>query len=147
MSSLAERKCALFLTTLRASDRRRLLQRLPDATARQVKSLLNELESLAFDVAGLAAEVLGDEVRGLTTTTTIDLSQLVALSDRLSPPWFARVVAVWPNLDRNFCLSMLEAPVAAGVKRELTALGTLPPRLAEALKSEALTLANQETGA
>lgn len=144
MSSLAERKSALFLMTLRRADRRELLARLPTDAGRRIRGLVAELERMPFPVAELAADVLADEVRGLTATMSLDLDQLLALSRRLSPIWFARVLAVWPNVDRTFCLSLLEPPVAAAVKRELTALPALPAKLTEALRAEAAALARPE---
>jgi len=142
MNALAERKCALFLTTLCRGDRRRLMSQLPVETSRRIRQLLAELEAMPFPVAEVASEVLADEVRGLTAATTLDLDQLVALSRRLSPAWFARVLVAWPNVDRMFCLSMLESPAAGSVRRELAAHSALPPRLMEALQAEASALVN-----
>lgn len=137
MSVLAERKCALFLTTLRKRDRRRLLADLPAPSAQRIRRLLAELEAMPFPVASVAAEVLADEVRGLTATTSLDLNQLMALSKSMSPMWFARVLAVWPNVDRAFCLSVIDESFSSSVKRELKALPVLPPKLMAALQAEA----------
>lgn len=141
MSSLAERKCALLLTTMPPRDRRIVLSRLPAASAGHVRVLLRELEAMPFDVADFATDVLASEVRGLTATTSPELESLIALSRHLAPAWFARVLAAWPNIDRNFCLSMLENVDAQAVRHELAQLPTLPPKVQEALQLEALQLA------
>jgi hypothetical protein len=145
VNAMAERKCALFLTTVGRTERRRLLARLPGEAADRIRALVAELDRMPFPVGEVAAEVLADEVRGLTATTSLDLDQLLALSGRLSPIWFARVLAVWPNVDRAFCLSLLDAPTAAAVKRELATLPVLPARLTEALRAEVAVLAGRET--
>ena len=147
MSTQGERKCALLLLSLRASDRRQLLSRLPSASARNIRSLIKELERLPLPVGELAQELLADEVRGLTARTSPDLEQLVALAERLPPAWFARVLSVWTGVDRTFCLAMLEDAQRVAVQQELARLSTLPPRLVEALKAEAMALAGQRAEA
>lgn len=144
MSTVAERKCALLLTTLRRGDRRRVLATLPAASARQVRLLLRQLEALPLPIAELAPEVLADEIRGLTSETSLGLDELMRLSDRLAPAWFARVLTVWPNVNPAFCLSTLDTARAAAVRRELALLPALPPRLVEAVQAEAAALAVQE---
>ena len=147
MSTLGERKCALLLLSLRESDRRQLLARLPGDSARTIRALIKELERLPVPVGELAGDLLADEVRGLTARTSPDLEQLVALANRLPPAWFARVLAVWTGVDRSFCLAMLEDAQRVAVKQELDRLSTLPPRLVEAIKAEAAALAAQRAEA
>ena len=138
-----QRKAALLLCTLRGDDRRRLLARLPHAAAAPLRRLIAELDAMPWPVAELADELLAEEVLGLTARNSPDLEQLVALSQRLSPAWFARALAAWPGLDRNFCLALLDPSVAVDVRRELLALPVLPPRLADALKAEAMALLDE----
>lgn len=135
-----QRKAALLLSTMRGEDRRRLLSRLPRAAAAPLRRLLDELDAMPWPVAELADALLADEVLGLTARNSPDLERLVGLSQRLSPAWFARALAAWPGLDRNFCLALLDPPFAVGVRHELANLPTLPPKLADALKAEALAL-------
>jgi hypothetical protein len=141
--TVAERKCALFLTTLRRRDRRRVLAALPRESAACVRALVRQLEALALPIAELAADVLADDVRGLTATTSLQLDDLLRLSDRLDPVWFARVLAVWPNVNRTFCLSMLPTPTATIVRRELALLPELPAKLADAVQAEALAMCSE----
>ena len=147
MSTPGERKCALLLLSLRESDSRQLLARLPAASARSIRNLIRELERLPVPVGELAQELLADEVRGLTARTSPDLEQLVALADHLPPAWFARVLTVWTGVDRNFCLAMLDDAQRVAVQQELARLSTLPPRLVEALKAEAMALAERQAEA
>ncbi|QDH70146.1 hypothetical protein [Marilutibacter alkalisoli] len=138
MSTLGERKCALLLVTLRKGDRRHLLARLPAASARSVRRLVAELEALPLPVSDLAQILLADEVRGLTTQTSIDLNQLMALSGQLPPLWFARVLSVWGGVNHAFCLSLLESSYADKVKDELQGFSPMPPKLLEAVKAEVM---------
>lgn len=147
MSTPGERKCALLLVTLRRSDRGRLLRRLPATSAEAIRALVAELEALPLPVAELAESLLADEVVGLTGQTTPDLDQLVALSRQLSPAWFARVLAVWGGVDRAFCIAMLDEKTATAVRREGGEPNTLPPRLADAMRAEAMALTRQRAEA
>lgn len=144
MSTPGERKCALLLVTLRRRDQRRLLRRLPAASARAIRALVVELEQLPFPVAELAEHLLAGEVIGLTGQTSPGLEEIVALSRRLSPAWFARVLSVWGGVDHAFCLAMLDERIAADVRREGSAIAALPPKLADAVRSEAMRLTQAE---
>lgn len=147
MSTLAERKCALLLVSLRRRDRYRLLGSLPAASARTIRRLVAELEDLPWPMAELANELLGDEVRGLTEHTSIALDQLVALSTRLPPAWFARVLSAWSGVDQTFCLALLEGAASVEVRGELDRMAPLPPKLADALKAEAIVLSARREAA
>jgi hypothetical protein len=147
VSTSGERKCALLLLTLRRSDRRRLLRRLPATSATAIRALIAELEALPLPVAELAETLLADEVMGLTGDTAPALDQLVALSRQLSPAWFARVLSVWGGVDRAFCLAMLDEKTAAAVRREGSEPIALPPRLADAMRAEAMALTQQQAEA
>lgn len=147
MSTPGERKCALLLVTLRRGDRRRLLRRLPATSAKAIRALVAELDALPLPVAELAESLLADEVMGLTGQTAPGLEQLVALSRQLSPAWFARVLSVWGGVDRAFCLAMLDDKTAAAVRREDREPLVLPPRLADAVRAEAMALTQQQAEA
>ena len=141
MNAIGERKSALLLLSLRKSDRRRLLAQLPGASAARIRALLMELERLPYAAGELAETLLADEVRGLTESMSLGVGELVALSRRLPPPWFARVLSVWTGIDRGFCLALLDDAVAMDARRELERLPTLPPKLVDALQAEAAALA------
>lgn len=141
MSTMGERKCALLLASLGGKERKALLNKLPAASAGTIRRLIAELEALRLPLAGLADELLADEVRGLTVRTSPGLDQLVELSHRLSPCWFARVVSAWPEIDRRFCLAMLDDELAQQVERELASMGRLMPKAIDAIRAESAALA------
>lgn len=141
MSTLGERKCALILASVDKRDRQILLGQLPADSARRIRLVLAELDAMAIPLQSLAAELLGDEMLGLTAHTSLDLEQLVDLSQRLPAPWFARVLSVWTGVDRNFCLEMLESQLAGQVRHQLKLMPVMPSKLVEAIKAEALAMA------
>lgn len=142
-STLGERKCALLLATLAPRDRRRLMAALPSASTARIRVLLTRLLAMPVPIAELAQTLLADEVSGLTSDTTLELDRLIELSEHLPAPWFARVLAAWTGVDRSFCLSLLDRNRGPAVARELQDLPALPPRLAMALKAEAVALASR----
>lgn len=146
-TTLGQRKTALMMMTLRKSDRRQLLARMPRAAADPLRHLIAELESMPWPVADLVDELLAEEVRGLTARTSLELDQIVALSRRLQPVWFARALAAWPGIDRNFCVSLLDPAVALEVKQELVRMGTLSPKVADAIKAEVVALLSSQEAA
>ncbi|HEY0502225.1 MAG TPA: hypothetical protein VGD42_01920 [Lysobacter sp.] len=146
-STVGERKCALLLTTLAPRDRRRMLAALPASSAARIRGVLSQLLAMPVPIAELAQTLLADEVTGLTSETTLELDRLIELSEHLPAPWFARVLAAWTGVDRSFCLSLLERGRSAAVSRELQELPPLPPRLAAALKAEAVALAARRRAA
>jgi hypothetical protein len=146
-STPGQRKTALMMVTLRKDERKRLLARLPRATAEPIGRLIAELEAMPWPTAEFVDELLAEEVRGLTARTSLELEQIVLLSERLPPPWFARALAGWPGLDRNFCLSLLDNDVAAEAKHELTRMSSLSPKLADAIKAEVVAMLDTEEAA
>lgn len=139
-TSPGQRKTALMMMTLHPGDRARLLSRLPRAAAEPIRRLIAELDAMPWPVAELAEELLAEEMRGLTARTSLELEEIVALSRRLPSAWFARVLAAWPGIDRNFCIALLDPGVAAEVKRELTRMGPLSPKVADAIKAEVVAM-------
>lgn len=125
----------MLLASLDRKERRRLLRRLPSASAATIRGLIAELEAMKLPLATLADELLAEEMRGLIARTSLELDQLVQLSRRLSPDWFARVLAAWPEVDRAFCVAMLEG-AADAVRKELASLPPMPPKLIDALRAE-----------
>lgn len=143
MSTPGERKCAMLLLSLRPRDRRYLLSRLPSKSARTVGGLVTELKAMRFPM-DMVDELLADDLVGLTPGTSLDVNQLVDLSRRLPPDWFARVLSVWAGVDPKFCVALLDAKVAKSVEAELSTLKGLPPKLSDAIKTEALALVRKE---
>lgn len=142
-----QRKTALLLMTMRGDDRRQLLSRLPRSVSDPVRRLVAELEAMPWPVAEFADALLAEEVWGLTARSSLELEQIVTLSQRLSPPWFARALVAWPGLDRNFCLSLLDPPVAAAVRRELDTMVEMSPKVADAIKAEVVGLLSAKVAA
>lgn len=136
MSTAAERKAALLLQSLHPRDRRYLLARLPADSAAAIRAHGAHLRRLRFPLTELRDELLSDELRGSTTPAAPTLERIVALSRKLPPAWFARVIGAWPNLDRNFCVALLDAPIAAEVRRELVRVESLSKPVAEAVAAE-----------
>jgi hypothetical protein len=147
MSTIGERKCALLLASLRKGDQRRLLARLPRASAVSLRALMGELTAMRLPIADLANALLADEVRGLTASTSLDLDQLIDLSECLPPVWFAHVLSVWTSVDRDFCLATLDRGIALEVRRELKRIAQLPPKLVEALRAQAVSLVSSHKAA
>ena len=143
MSTPAERKCALLLLSLRSRDRRHLLSKLPADTARTVSALVGQLKTMRVP-SDLVDELLADDLLGLTPGSSLDVKQLVDLSDRLSPAWFSRTLSAWKGIDQKFCIALLEDRVARAVVLELSTLKTLPPKLSDAIRAEALALVRKE---
>lgn len=146
-STQGQRKTALLLMTMRGDDRRQLLSRLPRSVSDPVRRLVAELEAMPWPVAEFADALLAEEVWGLTARSSLELEQIVTLSQRLPAPWFARALVAWPGLDRNFCLSLLDPPVAAAVRRELDTMGEMSPKVADAIKAEVVGLLSAKVAA
>jgi hypothetical protein len=140
VTTAGQRKAALMMTTLSKGDRRRILSRLPRTAADPIRRLIAELDAMPWPVAELAQELLADEMRGLTASTSLELEQIVALSKHLPPVWFARALAAWPGIDRNFCISLLDPAFAEVVKRALVQMTPLSPKAADAIKAEVVEL-------
>jgi hypothetical protein len=142
-----QRKTALLLMTMRGDDRRQLLSRMPRSVSDPVRRLVAELEAMPWPVAEFADALLAEEVWGLTARSSLELEQIVTLSQRLPSSWFARALVAWPGLDRNFCLSLLDPPVAAAVRRELDTMVEMSPKVADAIKAEVVGLLSTKVAA
>lgn len=140
MSTVGERKCALMLMSLHPSDRRRLLGRLPHSSARSIRTLIRQLRSHSGWGPNVAEELLADEVIGLSPAKSLNQDQLLSLSKQLPASWFARLISVWPGVDKSFLLSLLDKPRQMEVRTELAHLDPIPAKLKEALRGEAMRL-------
>ena len=101
---------------------------------------------MRLPLAELANELLATEVRGLTASTSLDLDQLIDLSECLPPVWFAYVLSVWTSVDREFCLATLDRGIAIAVRRELKSITLLPPKLVDALRAQATAMVAARAG-
>lgn len=143
MSTPGQRKSALLLLSLAPRDRRHLLAKLPADTVGVLRGLMRELDAANLPLESLAATLLADDLRGITASTSLDVDQWLALADTLPAPWLARVLAAWTGVDRNFCIAMLDAPVAADVRRELDRVPPLPLKLLQAMQAESAAMASE----
>ncbi|TXH77761.1 MAG: hypothetical protein E6Q88_00635 [Lysobacteraceae bacterium] len=134
--TMSERKAALLLASLHPCDRRYLLARLPKTSADAIRATGGRLRRLGWPARLLARELLGDDLRTVTAPSAPTVERIVALSDALSPAWFARVLCAWPNLDRDFCIALLDPAIAVAVRSELDRIGALPDNIAEAIAAE-----------
>lgn len=135
-----QRKAALYLTSVSGSDRRALLARLPGTTRRLLQPAIDDLRRRGWNDRAAVEQVLSEDLRGLTSTTTLDIETLLGLSRRLPAAWYARVMAASGPVDRQFLLALLDDDYAAAVRQELRAMPTLPPALAGALLEETMAL-------
>lgn len=136
MSTQGERKCALLLASLAGKDRRWLMSRLPRESSQRMRGLVRELDSLQIDLEPIAQQLLGDELRGLTEQTSVEVDKLIGLSHRLPPAWFARILESWTGIDSRFCISLLDASTGRAVQAELSAMPRLPVKLVAAIRAE-----------
>lgn len=141
MSTLGQRKAALYLAALSPAERRGLLARLPIATGRQLRPMIDDLVRRGWNTRGVAEAVLADELRGLTADTTLGIEALLELSRRLPPGWYARVVSAAGPVDHEFLLALLDSGYSQRVREELRAHPALPPAMASAVLAEAMAMA------
>ncbi|MBW8311244.1 MAG: hypothetical protein K0M64_04345 [Rhizobium sp.] len=144
MMTTGRRKAALYLSSVSPSERRALLARLPAATGRSLLPMVQELVRRRWNVRAAVEQVLSEDLRGLTATTTLDVESLLILARHLSPGWYARVIEASGPVDRQFLLALLDDDYAARVRRELQHGTPLAPALASALLAEAMALAGRE---
>lgn len=135
-----QRKAALYLASVSGPDRRILMARLPGTTRRLLMPAINDLRQRGWDDRAAVEQVLSEDLRGLTSTTTLDIESLLGLSRRLPATWYARVMAASGPVDRQFLLALLDDHYAAAVRQELLEMPPLPPALASALLEEAMAL-------
>jgi hypothetical protein len=137
VSQAGQRKAALYLSTLSGVDQRAILAALPAASARALKPMIAQVAANGWNDPELVAEVLGDELRGLTARTAMSVETLLEISRALPSDWTARVFAANSALDSRFLVALLDGAQARQVAREMQAVPTLPPKLREALLEEA----------
>ena len=135
-ASRGQRKAALYLASLSAPDRRQLLAALPASAARPVEGLVEQVITRGWGDSGVVAEVLAEELRGLTSDTALTVDQLLAMARVLPADWTARLFAANSAMDRRFMLALLDTPQARRVQTELAQAPLLPERLRDALLGE-----------
>ncbi len=141
MTTLGQRKVAMYLASLASREQKLLLARLPGESARTLRKIIRELQRMGWASPDLAEAVLSEDIRGLTARTSLGVEQLLALSKSLSPAWFARVLMASGPIDREFMLALLDENYAGSVRMQMSGMPALPARVQEALLSQSLALA------
>jgi hypothetical protein len=137
VSSAGQRKAALYLSTLAVTDQRALLAALPAESARVLRPMIAQVVANGWNDAGLVAEVLAEELRGLTARTAMSVETLLDVSRALPSDWTARVFTANSALDSRFLMALLDGAQARRVEGEMRDGPSLPPKLREALLAEA----------
>lgn len=142
MTTAGQRKAALYLAALSASERRGLLAGLPSTTARGLVPLIAQIQRRGWNHRAAIEHALADELRGLTADTTLSVEALMELAHRLPPAWYARVIAAAGPVDHEFLLALLDTRYAIRVREELRTMPPMPPTLARVVLAEAMAAAN-----
>lgn len=137
MTSMGQRKAALYLASLAPDEQRALIASLPSATAGTLKPLIAQVTAHGWHDAELVGRALAEEIRGLTAQTSLSIDALLALAKVMPPDWTARLFVANAALDSRFMVALLDAPVAKRVQEHLSQVQRLPDKLREALLAEA----------
>jgi hypothetical protein len=131
------RKTALYLASLPAGDRERLLAELPKDAAARLRPLVATVIENGWADAELVGRALAEEIRGLTSQTALSVDALLALAKSVPADWAARVVAANAATDPRFFVALLDAPARDKVAAELHRVPRLPGALRDAILAEA----------
>lgn len=142
-STRGQRKAALYLASLSAQDRRRLLAALPESAARAVEGLAHQVAAKGWGDSGIVTGLLADELRGLTSETALTVEQLLAMARVLPADWTARLFAANSAMDRRFMLALLDGSQARRVEEAMSRVPSLPERLRDALLAEVSAVARE----
>lgn len=137
MSTIGQRKAALYLASLAPLEQRNLLAALPAEQARAITPLVAQVVAKGWHHAEIAGRALASEIRGLTAETSLSIDDFLALTKVLPADWTARLFAASAAIDMKFLLSLLDLPVAKRVHAHLGQVQRMPARLKEALLAEA----------
>jgi hypothetical protein len=131
------RKAALYVASMAADERRRLLAALPVEAARVLAPMVDGLVARGWNDPELVRAVLSDEIRGLTAQSSLSVDALLALAKAQPDAWTARLFAAHASMDRQFLLALLDGAQGKRVQPELERVPRLPPALRDALLAEA----------
>lgn len=137
MTGVGLRKAALYLASLDARDRRKLVDALPAEARAALRPLIAQVIANGWNCQELVGRALAEEIRGLTSQTSLSVDSLLALAKDLPADWTARVLAANSATDARFLVGLLDTTAAARVRAELDQVPQLPERLREALLAEA----------
>lgn len=141
MSTMGQRKAALYLASLDAADQHALLSALPAEQARAIRPLIAVVRAKGWQGRDLVTRALSSEMRGLTAETSLSIEDFLTLTKLLPPDWMARLFAASAAIDTKFLLSLVDVSKARQVRGYLDEVQRMPSRLREALLIEAAELA------
>jgi len=141
MSTIGQRKAALYLASLAPAEQRALLAALPAEQARAIRGLIEHVVAKGWHHGEIASRALASEIRGLTAGSSLSIDDFLALTKELPADWTARLFAASAALDTKFLLSLLDLPLAKLVRVHLKEVRRMPDRLKDALLAEAAELA------
>lgn len=136
-TTLGQRKAALYLASLPNDEQHKLLAALPSDAARNIKPLITQIVSNGWNDDEIIGKVLADEIRGLTTKSSLSVEVIIALASALPDDWTARLFVANSAVDSKFLVALLDNPHAKRVQLEVAKVPRLPEKLKEALLSEA----------
>lgn len=142
-STRGQRKAALYLASLSAQDRRRLLAALPESAARAIEALADQVAAKGWGDSGVVTDLLADELRGLTSETALTVEELLAMAKDLPVDWTARLFAANSAMDRRFMLALLDGSQSRRVEEEMMRVPALPERLRDAFLAEVSAVARE----
>lgn len=137
MNPTGQRKAALYLASLGGAEQRAILESLPSEAARSLRPLIAQVVANGWADAELVGRALAEEIRGLTSQSSLSIDALLALAKVLPADWTARLLTANTAIDGSFLLALLDAPLARQVQAEQARIPRLPERLKDALLAEA----------
>ena len=137
MTTVGQRKTALYLASLAPIEQRALLAALPAEQVRAIRPLIEQVVAKSWHHGEVAGRALASEIRGLTAGSSLSIDDFLALTKVLPADWTARLFAASAAIDMKFLLSLLDLPVAKRVRAHLGEVQRMPVRLKEALLAEA----------
>lgn len=140
VSILGRKKAALYLASLAECDREVLLRDVPATIKNELYRLIGDIPSSIRSNEELIAEILGNDLIGLTIHTSHSIEQLLRLAEFIEPAWLARIFVANSSMDTRFLLAMLDQKKADKVSRHISDAPILPSALKSALLVEAAEL-------
>ena len=121
MNTIGARSAALALSAMHPADRRWMLARLPAASRKLLEPLITEARRFASVDAG----VVRDALAGLDADHPVEVPTpdvLIAVLQRLSIPWAARVLVAAVPDHAELYLATCDKVRGATIRREMTRL-------------------------
>ena len=137
MNPMGQRKAALYLASLGVAEQRAILAALPPEAVRSLRPLIAQVVAQGWADPELVGRALAEEIRGLTSQSSLSIDAVLALAKVLPADWTARLLTANTAMDGSFLLALLDTPLAKRVQAEQAHVPRLPERLKDALLAEA----------